>query len=528
MLDRIAALTPALLVFALAGASEAQQLKSTLVASGLAEPVGLTSPPGETQRLFVLERAGRIRIVKNGVLLPTPFLDLTAFVSTPPDGGLLGLAFHPDYTNNGRFFVSCSERVNSYPVVREYAVSSNPDVAASPANGVSIFGPHPHAPFHYASDLHFGLDGKLFYTLGHGDGTPQDLSIYDGKVLRMDVDAAAPYAPVDNPYPSSGGAPALTWALGLRNPFRFAFDRLTGDLYLGDVGSILHEELDFQPASHGAPGSQGYMGGRNYGFPCVEGDDCTGTPLCATACPPPTGTFTAPAYAYRHNGAGAAIIGGYVYRGSAIASYQGRYFFADYVTNAVWSVVVSGGVATSLADHTLDLRGTPQDPHFSAISSFGEDAAGELYVTCFSSGEVYRIDPALPLCAAPFNYCVTSPNVAGSGAVIGSTGSASIAAAELVLTVRHCPPNRPGLFFLGTSQAFLPFGNGVLCVSGHVVRAPVVFCDDFGNANQPFHFTAFALAPGATRTFQFYYRDAVGSSGLGFNLSDARSVSFCP
>jgi hypothetical protein len=367
----------------------------------------------------------------------------------------------------------------------------------------------------------------LYFTIGE-NGDPrlaQRLSMYNGKMLRLNIDLPPPYVPTDNPYTApNDGALDLMWARGLRNPWRFSFDRLTGDLYIGDVGEVDREEIDFQPASSGAPGSPGYQGGRNYGWPCMEGSACTGDHHCA--CDTTGATLVLPVYETLHHSLSSAIIGGFVYRGSAIPGLQGQYFCADDVQNTITSFAVVNGQATNIRDRTSELNhGVPGG--LTDIASFGEDASGEIYILCLGTGAVFRIDPVAPSCTAPVAYCTTAPNSVGGGAAMGSTGSASISNAELVLIAEQAPPLTMGAFFCGTQEIHVPFGNGWNCVGGNVVRLPFLQTDVHGDAAQHLDYSLISVSPGQTRDFQFSYRDAA-AGGAGFNLSDGLRVVFCP
>jgi glucose/arabinose dehydrogenase len=520
---------PALLSLGAATPVCAQQLQSTPVVSGLIQPIGATAPAGDTHRLFVIERAGKIRVVRDGALLPAPFLDIVARVDHHGDGGFLGLAFHPEYSSNGRFFVSFIGGPQADPILREYRVSANPDLA-DPASGVDVlahFPVHTQAHQHYGGDLQFGPDGMLYFTIGD-IGAPalaQRISVYHGKLLRLNVDIPPPYVPLDNPYadPNDGGLD-LVWARGLRNPWRFSFDRLTGDLYIGDVGEGDREEIDFQPANAGLPGSPGYQGGRDYGWPCMEGNACTTNPSCA--CDTTGATLALPVYETDHQGQFSAIIGGFAYRGSAIPGLQGQYFCADFIQNTITSFEVVQGQATHIQDRTAELDAGVTGG-IASVASFGEDANGEIYLVCLYAGTILRIDPAVPSCTAPVAYCTTAPNSAGAGAVMGSTGSASIVEAELVLRADGAPARTIGAFLCGTQEIQVPFGNGWSCVGGNVVRLATLRTDAYGAARQPLDFTSIQVTPGQTRDFQFNYRDSA-AGGSGFNFSDGLRVVFCP
>ena len=514
-------LSTALLAGALALPAFAQQIRATPIVSFPDMPIGVTAPRGDAHRIFVCERDGRVRIVRDGVLQNRAFLDISSQVATTGEAGLLGLAFHPDYATNGRFFVSFAGAALHDPTLREYRVSADPDVA-DPASGVNLFSGVAHlSGGHYASNLQFGPDGMLWYSLGDDDqyDRPQDSASKFGKILRLDVDRPPTFAPVDNPFVAPGDpGDDWVWALGFRNPWRFSIDRLTGDLYVGDVGSGQREEIDFQPRSTGMPGSAGYQGGRNYGWPCVEGTLCTGDQHCvcdAQKVPPVTETF--------HNGQPAAIIAGYVYRGSAIPGLQGRFFYGDFNRSKIWTLVMQNGVATDIRDVSANL-GLGTVSNF--LTSFGEDANGEIYFTTALPAAVYRIDPATESCVAPVEYCDAAPNSVGPGTLLRSTGSASISAPELELVADGAPFHVTGVFYCGTREVRVALGNGWRCVAGSIRRFPAVTTDPQGSATIAIVPATLHVAPGETRDFQFYYRDA--SVGAGFNLSDAVRVVFCP
>jgi glucose/arabinose dehydrogenase len=347
-----------------------------VVVQGLAAPLFLTAPAGD-DRLFVVEQGGTIRIVEGGVAQTPPFLDISSLVTAGNERGLLGLAFHPDYAANGHFFVNYTDADDASTEVVRYTVSADPHVADpdSEVPILSIAQPHPN---HNGGMIAFGPDGMLYVGMGDGGsaGDPQNHAQRPetllGSMLRLDVDAASPYAiPADNPFVDHPSFREETWAYGLRNPWRWSFDRETGDLYIGDVGQGAREEVSFQPASSD--------GGENYGWNVMEG----------TACYPPdsecsTTGLTLPIHDYSQAGPECAVTGGYVYRGSALPDVVGRYFFGDFCGGWIRSFVVVGGEAQGLQDHSQDVGTIP------SISSFGEDAHGELYVVSLS-GTVYRL-----------------------------------------------------------------------------------------------------------------------------------------
>jgi len=391
------------------------------IATGLDRPVFLTAPTGDLERIFVVEQhSGDIHILRlaDGSLEPTPFLTVGG-LSTGNEQGLLGLAFHPDYANNGFFYVYYTDPDTR--VVR-YQVSADPDRAdASSATPVlSIDQPQSN---HNGGWIGFATDGFLYIASGDGGaandsgsghtggiGNAQDLSDnLLGKMLRIDVngddfpaDDQSNYAiPAGNPFVGSTGDDEI-WLYGLRNPWRSSFDRQTGDLYIADVGQNLCEEIDVQPAS-AAPGT-------NFGWRLREGVIATGTG--GVGGPPPPGAVD-PIFDYPHfpsfqscsgpggNFEGVSITGGYVYRGP-IPELRGLYFFADFSTARLWSLrwdgtspaLFDGSNYTDLTDHTGDPRFTPDIGSLGSISSFGEDARGNLYILDLFGGEVFLLPEA--------------------------------------------------------------------------------------------------------------------------------------
>jgi glucose/arabinose dehydrogenase len=377
------------LALALAAGQALAQLTSELVSDGFDLPTFVTSPPGETDRLFVLEQNGLIRIISGGSILPTPFLDLDALipdVSGNDERGLLGLAFHPDYADNGFFYVNYIDLDNN-TVIARYSVSSDPDVA-DPGSEAVILPVDQPANNHNGGMLAFSRqDGYLYIGLGDGGGAGdplgngQNTSVLLGKILRIDVDSGSPYAiPPDNPFVGVPGAQEEIWAYGLRNPYRFSFDRQNGDLYIGDVGQSSYEEIDYQPASSG--------GGEDYGWNIMEGLHCYNPP---TGCDE-TG-LVLPIHEYDHSGPKCSVTGGYVYRGAAIPDLVGTYFFADFCSDQIWSFHAVSGAVTHLQERTAELTPESGDP-ITNISSFGEDGAGELYIVQrdgVGGGAVFRI-----------------------------------------------------------------------------------------------------------------------------------------
>ena len=355
------------------------RLKLALVASGLSSPIGMVNAGDSSGRLFVNERGGLIRVIDaSGTLRAAPFVDLSGRIEAGDERGLLGVAFHPDFATNRRLFVHYSRRGDGATVVSELTASADL-VSADPASErILLIVAQPYAN-HNGGQIAFGPDGYLYIGLGDGgsggdpQGNGQNQQVLLGKILRIDVDSAPAAGnqygiPLGNPYASSGVSPGgglpEIWAYGLRNPWRFSFDRMNGDLYIGDVGQGSWEEIDRQPA--------GSHGGENYGWNAHEGNHCY-----SSAC----GGVTAisPIAEYGHN-RGCSVTGGYVYRGTAQPALAGIYLFGDYCAGTIFSVAAGGGT---------------QDPKVVSetgrqISSFGEGEDGEIYLVDLGGG-LYRV-----------------------------------------------------------------------------------------------------------------------------------------
>jgi glucose/arabinose dehydrogenase len=337
----------------------------------LEQPTDITSPGDGSGRVFALERAGRIRIIQNGELLTTPFLDIVNIVgSNASERGLLGLAFHPNYPENGFFYVNYTDRDGNTRIARFSVSTSDPNLA-DPSSRLELIRIEQPYGNHNGGSLAFGPDGYLYAGLGDGGsaGDPldagQSLNTLLGKLLRFDVDGGQPYAiPPDNPF-AAGGGEAEIWAYGLRNPWKIAFDRATGDLYIADVGQNQWEEVNFTPA--------GTPGGLNYGWRFMEGShDYSGGLYDRSA-------LILPVAEYTRDG-GCSVTGGHVYRGQALPEWQGVYLYGDFCSGNIWGLLrTEDGFINSLLFRT-NFR----------ISTFGLDDDGEIYLGDYG-GTIYQL-----------------------------------------------------------------------------------------------------------------------------------------
>jgi hypothetical protein len=363
-----------LMLLAAAGVAAAAPVNLRLSVGGLEKPVVVTHAGDGSGRLFIAQQTGQIRVYNGVELLPLPFLDLSSMVSTGQEQGLLGLAFHPNYETNGFFFVNFTDPSGDTRIVR-FSVSADPNVA-NPASAAEIlFVDQPFAN-HNGGQLAFGPDGMLWIGLGDGGlagdlfNLAQDGNHLLGKMLRIDVNQGFPYAiPGDNPFVNDPAVRDEVWALGLRNPWRFTFDRLTGDRFIADVGQGEWEEVNYEPASSPA--------GRNYGWRRMEGTHCFNP---GSNCN--DGTLVLPVLEYSH-AQGCSVTGGYRYRGIEMPNQFGTYFYGDFCSGFIW-----GGTETP---ETGTWSSTVLLESGLSISTFGEDEAGELYVADLGGGAVYRV-----------------------------------------------------------------------------------------------------------------------------------------
>lgn len=408
------------LTFALCGGRPCHAtLSKAVVTSGLTSPLFVTAPASDSGRLFIVQRRGQILIFVGDSLDPVPFLDIEAKTQNDNDErGLLGLAFHPQYEQNGYFFVNYTAAPDGRTVISRFQASSgNPEVAdtaetvlleiaqfqSNHNGGMIAFGPN---------------DGYLYIGMGDGGSAndpgnrAQNPDSLLGKLLRIDVSAAPYTIPADNPFVLPDTARHEIWAFGLRNPWRWSFDRASADLYIADVGQNQREEIDWQAAAS--------PGGENYGWRRKEGFSCF---IPSTQCDP-LGLMTDPITQYVHASGRCSITGGYVYRGCSIPEIYGHYFYGDYCTGEVWSFRYDGALKSDSTDRTAELG----LPGFD-LASFGEDASGELYMVGIGSGTVWRITGDTP------------PDSCGAPCPVSRTGdvdtSGTITAADIIYLVNY-------------------------------------------------------------------------------------------
>jgi glucose/arabinose dehydrogenase len=391
----------------------AAQLRATLVVSALNRPLGFVQDPSNPAVQYVLEQGGRVRVLVNGILQATDFLNLTGQIASSGEQGLLGLAFAPDYAASGRLFVSFTNS-SGHSVIARFRRSTTDPLRADPATRFDLVWPGGQAfitqPYsnHNGGQVAFGADGYLYFSPGDGGSGndpnhyAQDPTTLLGKMLRLDVSVSDAHplgyvAPATNPFVAMPGVRDEIWAFGLRNPWRWSFDDPgrggTAALVIADVGQGAWEEVNYEPFG---------AGGRNYGWRNREGAHNNVTTISAFSTP-----LTDPIWEYGHT-MGRSITGGFVYRGSALpASYRGRYFVGDFATSRIWSLglavdaTTGEAVVTDTLEHTTELGAAATSP-----SSFGVDADGEIYVVSYA-GAVYRIESLSPAPPSSSGACPT-------------------------------------------------------------------------------------------------------------------------
>ncbi len=350
------------------------ELVTELLVRGLERPLFMSQVPGRDGAFLIVEQIGHIHLFEQEQLVLESFLDVSEVISRGSEQGLLGLALHKDFESNGLFYINYTDQAGDTQVVR-YRVADDEPFRADPSSATPIISVNQPARNHNGGMIAFGPDGYLYVGLGDGglQGDPashgQNAGTLLGSILRLDVDSKGIFGeyviPEDNPLVMVEGARGEIWSYGLRNPWRFSFDRETGDLWIGDVGENAHEEIDFQPAG---------VGGLNFGWNLAEGPACYADPNCEAA------DIVWPVFSYGRD-VGLSVTGGYVYRGSQIEGRAGTYLCGDYGTGYVWALTSDDGVSwNASAPMPSDLT----------ISSFAEDLDGELYIVDFA-GSIYRI-----------------------------------------------------------------------------------------------------------------------------------------
>jgi glucose/arabinose dehydrogenase len=413
-----------------------------LVASGLTMPVTVANSGDGTGRLFIVEQEGLIRILIGGTVLPTPFLDISGLVSCCGEQGLLGLAFHPEYTANGFFYVNYTNNAGDTVVARYKVSESDPNIA-DPDSAQTVLTQDQPFSNHNGGQLAFGPDGYLYIALGDGGsgGDPQDngqnLETWLGKILRVDIngddfpgDPDRNYAvPPDNPFVDTNGLDEI-WAYGVRNPWRCTFDRVTGDFFIADVGQGAWEEINFQSAAS--------TGGENYGWDVLEGMHCFEDIPQGSCNQFLNGGSTLPVLEYSHS-FGCSVTGGYRYRGQLYPQLDGIYFYSDLCSGTIWGAIQDKQgrwISQDLLDSGL------------TVTTFGEDEAGEVYVADYSSGVLYQVvggqptpTPTPTVTATPTT--TVSPSPTATPTSTATTTPTPTASPSPTATLRATPRPRP-------------------------------------------------------------------------------------
>ncbi len=431
------------LVFALilACGVRAQEIRTVQVATGISGPTGIENARDGTERLFFVQQNGLIRIFRNGALAAQPFLDIQNKTRADGERGLLGLAFPPGFAQSQRFYVDYTD-LSGNTVIAQYRVSSNPDQADPSSETILLQITQPFAN-HNGGRVVFGPDGYLYIGMGDGGsggdpmGNGQNRAVLLGKILRLDVESDPGHAkiPAGNPFVNSEGARPEIWAYGLRNPWRFSFDRSTGDLYIADVGQDRYEEIDYQPASS--------RGGEDYGWNVMEGAHCYS---------PVSGCnmqgLTLPVTEYTHSD-GCSVTGGFLYRGNASPGLRGIYIYGDYCTGRIWGLERQG---TQWVNRLLLSSGF-------SITTFGEDENGEIYVANAGNGAIYHILGS------------TAPRFTAAGVVNAASFVTGLAPGSLATVFAAGVKDDPGTLTAGNVPLETTLGGVSVSVGG--IPAPI-------------------------------------------------------
>lgn len=384
----------------------AQNIQIVPFATDFNYPVEITT--AGDNRLFVVEKDGLIKVLNaDGTVNPTPFLTMPeGLLNTMSDRGLLGMAFHPNYATNGYFYVYYTNGLTNSVELSRYSVSADPNIADAGSQTVLLTIPHPFFN-HYGGTIKFGADGYLYISIGDGgDGGARAQNIQEslGKIVRLDIDAAPPYIPAGNPFVGVDGNDEI-WAMGVRNPWKFSFDKQTGDLWIADVGELSQEEINKITVP--------LPSGLNFGWPCYEGNLPYNTAACSG-----TTTLTAPLATYGHS-QGCSVIGGYVYRGSLYPTLAGKYLFTDFCRKRIGIINTTGTISY-----------TPDFEADYAFISFGQDVSGELYIA--SGATIYKIiDADLSTVNQPSTLASIAPNPAHSLVNIRNTSGKTLDAVSI-------------------------------------------------------------------------------------------------
>lgn len=400
----------------------------TKVVGGVTQPVDIAGARDGTNRLFVVQQTGQVRVIRNQTLVATPFLDINTLVLATGEQGLLGIAFHPQFASNRQFYVNYTRKADGATVVARYLANAGGADTADPASGqVLLVIAQPYSN-HNGGAVKFGPDGYLYIGMGDGgssndpESRAQDRTTLLGKMLRIDVDAGSPYAiPAGNPWANGVNGRAEIFAIGLRNPWRISFDRGTGDFWIADVGQGAIEEVNRVAAGTGA--------GANFGWRMMEGNNCTGLSgpvACNDA------SLTRPVVAYGHD-VGCSVTGGFVYRGTHVPSLAGKYVYGDFCSGRLWAATGAGSAWTpaELGDTAYQL------------SAFGEDDAGELYFADYATGDIYRFadtvpppaTPRLVVTPSPLAFGVVAPNSTANRTVtIANGGGGTLVVTAFAIT----------------------------------------------------------------------------------------------
>ena len=468
--------------------ASAQEIHTVQVAGGFTAPTDIQNAGDGSGRLFIVQQNGMIRVLKNGSVSATPFLDIRGRTTLDGERGLLGLAFPPGFAQTQRFYVDYTD-LSGNTVIAQYRVTANPDVADASSEIVLLRITQPFSN-HNGGQVRFGPDGFLYIAMGDGGsggdpmGNGQNLGTLLGKLLRIDVESAPGQVriPPDNPFVNAPGARAEIWAYGLRNPWRFSFDRASNDLWIGDVGQDTYEEVDLQPASS--------HGGENYGWNRMEGLHCYSAGCSSTG-------LTLPVAEYTHANGACSITGGFRYRGALSPGLRGTYVYGDYCNGLISGLEQQGGAWKS----------RPLLASGFGITTFGEDQAGELYVANAKDGAVYRIEGSL---APRFDAgAVTNSASFAGGMVAGSLTTAFAAGVR----------DQPGSLVAGGLP--LPQALGGVSVTVAGIPAPIYSVSNESGQEQVTFQAPWPLASGSTAPV-IIARDGNASAPAGVSVSGAQ------